>query len=94
MEVIIYHQRDKGKFYTVVRGHEAFMKYAKPDQDTLEVQSIHIPSTLRGQGIAGRMAEFACNYAREKHLRLKASCPYLAQFLENNPEVYRNVNFA
>ncbi len=91
MEINVYHQREKGRFLTVVKGREAFMKYTKPDKEVLEITSTFIPAELRGQGIACQIAEFACHYAQAKNLKIKPSCPYLAQFIENNPEVYQIV---
>lgn len=94
MEVNVYNHRDKGRFYTIVRGQEAFMKYARPDTNTLEIQSTYIPEGLRGQGIARQMAEFACSYAQNRHLKVKPTCPYFAQFLENDPVIYQMVTVA
>jgi predicted GNAT family acetyltransferase len=88
MEISVYHQREKGRFLANVKGREAFMKYAKPESEILEIVSTFIPAELRGQGIACQIAAFACNYALAKQLKIKASCPYLAQYIENNPAVF------
>ena len=94
MEVNVYHHRDKGRFYAIVRGQEAFIKYARPDSSTLEIQSTFIPAGLRGQGIASQIAAFACNYAHNRHLKVKPTCPYFNQFIENEPAAYEKVTMA
>ena len=88
MEVVVFHQKEKSRFMATVRGKEAFMKYARPEDQVLEVVSTFIPAELRGQGIACQIATFACQYAQTKQLKLRVTCPYLSQFLENNPAVY------
>ena len=94
MEINVYHHRDKSRFYAIVKGQEAFIKYSRPDTGTLEIQSTFIPRDLRGQGIAQKMAEFACSYAQNRQLKVKPTCPYFAQFIENDPASFQKVTVA
>lgn len=45
-----------------------------------------VPPELEGRGIAGQLAKFALDDARARGLRVVARCPYVAAYIERNPE--------
>jgi hypothetical protein len=45
-----------------------------------------VPEAHEGKGIAGSLAKFALDYAREKNLHLIVYCPYVAVYMKRHPE--------
>lgn len=45
-----------------------------------------VPPEFEGQGIAGKMAKFALDYAVTKGHRIQAFCPYIKSYVQRHPE--------
>ena len=86
METEIQHDKKNGKFSIELEGENAELKYRKLNDDTvLDMYSTYVPEPHRGQGLAGKLAQSALDYALESDYRVKPSCPYIANFIEKNP---------
>ncbi|MBL0359139.1 MAG: N-acetyltransferase [Chitinophagaceae bacterium] len=46
----------------------------------------YVPETHEGKGIAGSMAKFVLEYAKNSNLKLIVYCPYVAAYLKRHPE--------
>jgi predicted GNAT family acetyltransferase len=45
-----------------------------------------VPEVLRGRGIAAKLARAALDEARQRRWKVVPRCPYVATFIERNPE--------
>ena len=73
------------RFLLDVNGKEVYVLYAE-DKETLDLYSTYTPPKLRGQGLAEKVVLAAFEYAKEKKLKVIASCWYVRKFLENHTE--------
>lgn len=73
------------RFVLDVDGHEVYVLYAE-DKDTIDLYSTYTPPALRGQGLAEKVVRAALLYAKDKKLKVIASCWYVRKFLEKHPE--------
>lgn len=52
----------------------------------MDLQHTIVDEAHGGQGYAGKLAGFALNDIREGALSVRPSCPYIARYIEKNPE--------
>jgi uncharacterized protein len=73
------------RFVLDVNGKEVYVLYAE-DKETLDLYSTYTPPKLRGQGLAEKVVMAAFKYAKDKKLKVIASCWYVRKFLEKHSE--------
>lgn len=71
--------------FEVASEPAAFLHYA---QSGGHLRLIHteVPAALRGRGYAAALARAALEYARDQHLRVVPSCPFVRSYLARHPE--------
>ncbi len=91
MNLKIEHNPEKERFYAIVEGKTCHLDYETlPDGKTLDFQHTYTPPELRGRQIMYAITKFALEYAIENNLKVIPSCPYVSDFIDNNPE-YKKV---
>jgi predicted GNAT family acetyltransferase len=45
-----------------------------------------VPESFRGKGLATRLALYALNYARDRHLKILPYCSFIAKYIKEHPE--------
>lgn len=83
MEII--HDTQNKTFKTAVDGHTAYVSYRAEDGE-FDIRHTIVPKEIGGRGIAAQLVKSACDYARQRHLRLIATCSYAAGWLQKHPE--------
>lgn len=73
------------RFLLDVNGKEVYVLYAE-DKESLDLYSTYTPPKLRGQGLAEKVVHAAFLYAKDKKLKVIASCWYVRKFLEKHTE--------
>lgn len=56
------------------------------DKDSFAITHVGVHPDLRGQGIAGKITQFALEYAKSKSLRVIPICSYAVAWIRRNPE--------
>lgn len=56
------------------------------DKDSFAITHVGVHPDLRGQGIAGKITQFALEYAKTKSLRVIPICSYAVAYIRRNPE--------
>jgi predicted GNAT family acetyltransferase len=74
-----------GRFELEQDGHMAALDYTLAG-DLLGLLETEVPEALRGTGIASLLAKTALEYAREHHLKVDVTCPFVAGYLKAHPE--------
>ena len=64
---------------------KAFIEYTLSD-DVLVIESTKVDPSLRGQGIAAILVDYAVMFARKNNYKVKATCSYARKQLNNNPD--------
>jgi predicted GNAT family acetyltransferase len=73
------------RFLLDVNGQEVYVLYAE-DKETLDLYSTYTPPKLRGQGLAEKVVLAAFEYAKEKKIKVIASCWYVRKFIDKHKE--------
>ncbi len=81
----VKHDEKSEKFYIDIEGVKVHLDYSLRG-DKIDLYHTYTPPHLRGRGLAGKVVEFAFNYAKENNLRVIPSCPFIPYFLEKNPQ--------
>jgi len=85
MEQGIINNEKESRFEWELEGHLAVLEYEFED-GVMALVHTGVPQALQGRGIAGQLAKFALEYAREHHLQVIPYCPYVKVYLERHPE--------
>lgn len=84
------HQTEKQRFEYQENGDTAYLSYHSLSGSLKTFEHTIVPPSLGGRGIGSLLVEFALNHAREQNWRVKATCPFVAKFIEKHPQ-YRDV---
>lgn len=76
----------QNRFVTSVNGDEAYVDYEQKSDDTLDYTSTFVPEEHREEGVGHELVIGALDYARENNMRVIATCPFVKQVIEDNPE--------
>lgn len=87
MSYTVKHNKQFQKFYINVGGREAFLRYEKSAEDTLDFKVLFVPKDLRGIGIAEKVLKCAMGYAEKNNYKIKSGCAYINGFFETHPEM-------
>lgn len=82
-------EKDKNRFSVDVDGKTCVLKFAL-NGDVVSFNSVQVPESVGGRGIAGQLTRHALDWAREQGLKVKPVCPYVAKWIERHPE-YQNI---
>ncbi|MCW3465530.1 GNAT family N-acetyltransferase [Chitinophaga nivalis] len=84
-QLTIRNNTDLQQFETTVEGHTALIAYELFPGGIAYVHT-EVPEALEGRGIAGQLAKYVLEYARENHLKVKPLCPYVNAYMKRHPE--------
>jgi len=73
------------RFEITVGGHTGFLQYAKAG-DRINLLHTEVPKELGGRGLGNVLAKAALDDARDTHLSVIPTCPFIKKFIERNPE--------
>ncbi|GAB2954441.1 hypothetical protein GCM10027048_19820 [Hymenobacter coalescens] len=82
----IEHQSEDQTFYLTSHGYEGELSYSRPQADLVDIQHTYVDEGLRGKGAGEALAKEALNWARQQKLRVRASCPFVAKFVQQHAE--------
>jgi predicted GNAT family acetyltransferase len=82
-DIDVQDRREANRFETVVGGQVAYLSYERRP-DAIVFLHTEVPESLRGRGIAARLAKAAITSARAEGLRLVAVCPYVRTYLRRH----------
>lgn len=64
----------------------AELTYSNSDNNAINIDHTEVDESLRGKGIGDKLIEEAVKFAREKGLKITATCPYASKLLSRNSE--------
>ena len=80
------HDIPDNKFFAVVSGKEAYLRYLFINKTTMNMIKTYVPPELRGQGIAAVVVHAALEYAKEKGFKVVPTCSYVETYIEMHQE--------
>jgi predicted GNAT family acetyltransferase len=80
------------QFEIIVDGEKGYLVYRYHNND-LVLMHTFVPESLRGKGIAARLAKFALEFAKQKNIKVVVYCPFVAAYLKKHPEYNYLVRF-
>jgi uncharacterized protein len=80
------HDEEKNKFYVFQNDLESYIIYQKINDSIYDFKSTFVPESLRGKGIAAQLAHYALEHAKSNDWKIKASCWYITQYIDQHPE--------
>lgn len=85
IECIILHNEKDKRFETEVDGQFAYVDYI-PYEGGLDFTHTWVPREIGGKGVAAALVDHALQYARDNHLKVIASCPYVKAYVQKHDE--------
>jgi predicted GNAT family acetyltransferase len=64
----------------------AELTYSKSDDNSINIDHTEVDESLRGQGVGQKLVKESVEFAREKGLKITATCPYASKLLSRNSE--------
>ena len=97
MQLDVQHDPEASRFHVppeVIDGDAAHkmanmgtvLSYHRVGDKVLDFRSTLVPPHLRGKGIGTELVRKALDWARREDYRVIPSCPFVARFIENNPD--------
>lgn len=80
------HQQDQERFVVRMDSGEAELSYLESEGRVLDLVHTFVPPEGRGQGIGDALVRGAIDYAKANDYRLRPSCPFVRNWLEDHPE--------
>ena len=65
--------------------------FVRKENGELDIDHTYVNSSLRGQGMAGKMMVVVAEYLREKGLKASATCSYANIWLKRHEELYSDI---
>jgi len=65
---------------------DAYLSFRHKDENNIIAEHTVVSESLRGQGIARKLALKLIEYARENNLKIIPACSYVVKFFERNSE--------
>ncbi|GJM44340.1 MAG: N-acetyltransferase [Gemmatimonadota bacterium] len=78
----VQHDAKRQRFFVTVDGEEAYVQYARLDDDRVDFRSTFTPDALRGRGLAAVVVGEALAWARAEGLEVIPSCWYVKKYLD------------
>jgi hypothetical protein len=82
----VQHDQQRSRFVVPLADGDAQLVYGPFTDDILDLQHTEIPPSGRGQGVGDGLVRAALAYARERGLRVIATCPYVQAWLRRHPD--------
>lgn len=77
----------KGTFYIEQDGERlGELQYFHPNSNEINIFHTEVSDKLAGQGMGKKLVGAAVEYAREKGLKIEATCPFAHKVIEKTPE--------
>ncbi|MEZ5058308.1 MAG: GNAT family N-acetyltransferase [Saprospiraceae bacterium] len=81
----VQHNTEKKQFQLDLGGQLAYSQYMQVGEKMIFTHT-EVPIGFEGQGIASKIARVALDFARENNFKVMPICPYIAGFIQKNPE--------
>lgn len=85
MDGTVSHDQSHSRFSVASPQGTALLNY-RQEGDTIYFVHTEVPAELEGQGVGGKLAQAALEYARTNQLKVVPRCPFVAGYIARHPE--------
>lgn len=82
------HNAVKSRFEYHSQGEVAICEYESLD-GIWYLNHTSVPGSMRGQGVAGKLAEFVLNHVAAQNGKIVPNCSYIAAYIEKHQHLTR-----
>lgn len=82
----VQHDPAHSRFMVALPDGDAELIYGMFADDVIDLQHTEVPGSGKGQGVGDALVRAALAYARERGLRVIATCPYVQAWLRRHLE--------
>jgi predicted GNAT family acetyltransferase len=82
----IHHNAANQEFTTGPADQQAELAYSLPAAGVIDFVHTFVPENQRGQGVADELAQAGLAYARQQHLKVRTSCPFMADYVQQHQQ--------
>ena len=87
----VNHNPTNQQFTTTRQGYMAELAYTRPAESVIDFDHTFVDEGLRGQGVADELARAGLDFARQKKLKVKTSCSFMAKFVKRHHDEYADI---
>ncbi len=80
----IQHDIIHNLFFTRTPLGIARLDYSKPNRNEINLERTYVPENYREKGIGSALVDNAISYARERDLKIGATCPFVRSYMEEH----------
>jgi predicted GNAT family acetyltransferase len=91
MALEVQHDEKGHKFYAVIDGQEAHVLYSPAGDHVYDFRHTYVPEALRGHHVADDLVRQTLDETLRLGYRFIPTCPFVAAFVEKNPEYRKGV---
>lgn len=84
-ELEVTHNPAEKRFEVFINGKLSKLDYIE-NGNTIVMTHVGVHPEHRGGGVAGKITQFALEYAKEKKLRVMPMCSYVVTYIRRNPQ--------
>lgn len=84
-KIDVVHNVEKKRFEMQLGEQLAKVQYILGSSEIIFTHT-EVPEAFEGQGIAGKIAKVALDYAKNSGMRVRPMCPYIAAYIKRHPE--------
>lgn len=85
MKKEIVHNGGKHQFEITEGEETAYVAYEEIP-DGMDFIATFVPNKMQGKGIGSALAEYALTYAKNRHEKIEATCPFIREYIKKHPE--------
>jgi len=82
----IKHDVDKHLFYVKVKGGNAELTYDRHSNEYLDYKETYVPTDSRKLGVGSALVKHALDFAKNRDLKVKPSCPFISDYIKEHEE--------
>jgi uncharacterized protein len=82
----VQHDPARSRFVVALPDGDAELLYDMFADDVIDLQHTEVPASGKGKGVGDALVRAALAHARERKLRVIATCPYVQAWLRRHPE--------
>lgn len=87
MPLHVQHDSQKKKFFIILDGQEAILKYTEiPNKKVLDYRSTFVPPELRGKQVGETLVKSALDYAKQNGIKIIPTCSFVKRVIDQHPE--------
>ena len=81
----VRHEPENARFTATTEGGEAALEYMR-DGKRITFTHTGVPPESEGKGVGSALARAGLDFARSEGLKVRPTCPFVADFVKRNPE--------